>query len=34
MVENNAVEIVSSRVKGYKWFNFADNGDIANMSVS
>ena len=34
MAETNAVVIESPRVKGFKWFNFADNGDIANLSVS
>ncbi len=33
LVERNAVTIVSSRVKGFSWFNFADNGDVTKMSV-
>jgi len=34
MVERSAVTISSKRVKGFRWFAFADNGDIANISVS
>jgi peptide/nickel transport system substrate-binding protein len=34
MVERSAVTISSARLKGFRWFNFADNADIANVSVN
>lgn len=32
-VEENAVTISSKRIQGFRWFNFSDNADIANVSV-
>jgi len=34
LVERKAIAIVSKRVKGFQWFNFANNLDIANASVA